>query len=346
MGELVFVGLGLGDKGVSLAGIDAIKRADVAYLETYTSPPSPKLAPNLEAATGKKIEPIDREALENGEKILKQASTSSVALAVQGDPMIATTHIDLRGRAISRGIATRIVHGAAISSAAASESGLHVYKFGGPFTFTRESKNSHQEAYQSVHRNLLGGQHTLFLLEYDVEKSSGAEPAFVFERLLAAEKNFKLGVLGDGTFALILSRVGMEDQALWGGSLEDGRRGKFGRPPHAVIIPGPLHFTEAEALSSLLRIEVSRVPDNAAGVKRTAQVLVPKYVAKAKKALGQARLALKDKHEDLLENAELYLRDSENFLANNQDELAMLGVGYAEGLIDALNFQGEVNLDW
>ena len=55
---------------------------------------------------------------------------------------------------------------------------------------------------------------------------------------------------------------------------------------------------------------------------------------------------MKGKHSELLENAELYLRDSESFLANNQDELAMLSVGYAEGLIDALSFIGEVKLTW
>ena len=81
-------------------------------------------------------------------------------------------------------------------------------------------------------------------------------------------------------------------------------------------------------------------------MKRTAQVLVPRYVEKARRALEEARAALKDKHKELLENAELYLKDSENFLANDQDELAMLSVGYAEGLVDALSFTGEVKLTW
>ena len=55
---------------------------------------------------------------------------------------------------------------------------------------------------------------------------------------------------------------------------------------------------------------------------------------------------MKGRHKELLENAELYLRDSERFLANDQDELAMLSVGYAEGLVDALSFTGEVKLSW
>src|SRR5260370_32531667 len=61
LGELVFVGLGLGDRGISLAGVDAIKASDSAYLERYTSPPSPDLVEDLEAATGKKVSLVGRE---------------------------------------------------------------------------------------------------------------------------------------------------------------------------------------------------------------------------------------------------------------------------------------------
>jgi hypothetical protein len=121
---------------------------------------------------------------------------------------------------------------------------------------------------------------------------------------------------------------------------------RFGPPPQCVIIPGRLHFTEEEALAAILKLDKRDVVDNSAGVKRTAQVLIPRYVEKARRALEEAREGLKGRHKELLENAELYLKDSENFLANDQDELAMLSVGYAEGLIDALSFTGEVKLSW
>ena len=346
MGELVFVGLGLGDRGISLAGLDAIKASDTTFFERYTSPPSPTLVRDLEAATGKTVSVVAREYVEDGKAILERASASKVVLAVQGDPMIATTHNDLRVRATSRGIRTSVIHGATIPAAAASESGLHYYKFGGTITFTRESASHHQDVYQRIHRNLLEGQHTLLLLEYDVERGEGVEPAFVFERLLDAEKNFKREVLSEGTLAVVLGRVGMKDEAVVGGLMGSLRERSFGPPPHCVIVPGRLHFTEEEALETVLKLDKADIVDNSAGVKRTAQVLIPRYVEKAKRALAEARASLNGKHNDLLENAELYLKDSENFLANDQDELAMLSVGYAEGLIDALSFTGEVNLTW
>ena len=336
----------MGDRGTNLAGVDAIKSSDLTYLERYTSPPSPDLITGLEAATDKRILLVKREFVEDGKEILEKATRSKVVLAVQGDPMIATTHNDLRVRAIARGIRTSVVHGATIPAAAASESGLHYYKFGGTITFTVESASHHQDVYQRIHRNLLEGQHTLLLLEYDVEKESGVEPAFVFKRLLDAEKNFKRGVLSDATLAIVLGRVGMKDQEMSGGPMGTLQGESFGRAPHCVIIPGRLHFTEEEALTAILKLEKKDVVDNSSGVKRTAQVLVPRYVEKARRALGEARETLKGRHPELLENAELYLKDSESFLANNQDELAMLSVGYAEGLVDALSFTGEVNLSW
>ncbi len=346
LGELVFVGLGLGDRGVSLAGVDAIKVADLTYFERYTSPPSPTLVADLEAATGKTVVTVGREFVEDGREILEKAGASRVVLAVQGDPMIATTHYELRVRATSRGIPTTVIHGATIPAAAASESGLHYYKFGGTITFTLDSASHHQDVYQRIHRNLLEGQHTLLLLEYDVEKKRGVEPGFVFERLLDAEKNFKRGVLSESTLAVVLGRVGMKDESVVGGAMGALRGRSFGPPPHCVIVPGRLHFTEEEALATILKLDKKDIVDNSSGVKRTAQVLVPRYVEKARKALEEARESLKGRHKELLENAELYLRDSEGFLANDQDELAMLSVGYAEGLVDALSFTGEVKLSW
>jgi len=346
LGELVFVGLGLGDRGISLAGVDAMKASESVYLERYTSPPSPELVKHLQVETGKKITLVGREFVEDGKEILERATRSSVALAVQGDPMIATTHNDLRVRAESRGILTSIVHGATIPSAAASESGLHYYKFGGTITFTLESATHHQEVYQRIHRNLLEGQHTLLLLEYDVEKKVGVEPSSVFSRLLDAEKNFKREVLSESSLAIVLGRVGMKDQETVGGAMGKLKERRFGPAPHCVIVPGRLHFTEVEALATILKLDKKEIVDNSLTVKRTAQVLIPRYVEKARKALAEAKEKLNGRHPDLMENAELYLRDSESFLVNDQDELAMLSVGYAEGLVDALNFIGEVKLSW
>jgi diphthine synthase len=46
---------------------------------------------------------------------------------------------------------------------------------------------------------------------------------------------------------------------------------------------------------------------------------------------------------ETLENAECYVADSEQFLRQGKFELAVLSIGYAEGLIDALRYQRGIN---
>ncbi len=346
MGKLTFVGLGLGSKGVSLEGVEELRSADVAYLEYYTSPHEPSLLKELEKTTGKRLTVVDRAFVEDGNRILEEASKKKVAIAVQGDPMIATTHGELRARATKSGIETRLVHATTIASAGASESGLHYYKFSRTVTVTREGVGRLTQAYHILHQNLLEGAHTLLLLEYDVETGEGVSPPDAIAGLLLAEGNFKRGVVGNGTFAIVISRLGRDDKALAAGDFADLAKKEYGQPPHSIIIPGKLHFTETESISAIFGLDPSNVRGNSDKVLRTAQTLVPKYVTKTRRALESVKPRLGPQYEAVLENAELYMRDAENFLTNGEDELAMLSIGYAERLLDSLSFAGVVKIDW
>ena len=63
-------------------------------------------------------------------EILKEAERSDIVILTGGDPMVSTTHMDLRIRAARIGIKTEIIHGSSISSAACGLSGLQNYRFG------------------------------------------------------------------------------------------------------------------------------------------------------------------------------------------------------------------------
>jgi diphthine synthase len=346
LGRLTFVGLGLGPRGVSIEGARELRDADVAYLEYYTTPHEPRLLRELQDATGKHLTVIDRAFVEDGSKILAEAKDRKVALAVLGDPMVATTHGELRVRAIRLGLETRVVHSATIAAAAASASGLHSYKFSRTVTVTRESVNRLAQVYQILHENLLEGAHTLLLLEYDVQRGEGVSPPDAMAGLLLAEANFKRGIVSETTFSMVLSRLGREDAAMAAGDLAELSKKEYGEPPHSLVIPGRLHFTETEAISAIFSVEESKVRSNSDGVLRTAQTLVPKYIGKARRALESVRTKLGPQYEKVLENAELYMKDAETFLANGEDEMAMLSIGYAEGLLDSLSFAGVLEIDW
>ncbi len=346
MGRLSFVGLGLGAKGITLEGIEEMIASDIIYLEYYTTPHEPQLLKQVQASTGKSFTIVDRQFVEDGAKILSDATGRKVVLAVLGDPMIATTHNELRVRAIRQGTETRVVHSATIASAAASASGLHSYKFSRTVTVTREAVGKLTQAYHILHENLLEGAHTLLLLEYDVQSGKGVTPADAVAGLLLAEANFKRGVVSEDTFAVLISRLGREDAGASAGSFAELAETDAGGPPHCLIIPGKLHFTEVEAIAAIFVIQESKVKSNSDSVLRTAQTLVPRYVAKTKKALASVEGKLDPRYEHVVENAELYMRDAEKFLANGEDEMAMLSIGYAEGLLDSLSFAGVIRIDW
>jgi diphthine synthase len=79
--------------------------------------------------------------------------------------------------------------------------------------------------------------------------------------------------------------------------------------------------------------------------------MVNKYAPKAKHAIKQMKIIIKEEKNpyknkgttEVLENAEYYIDDAERFLRQNKFELAILSMGYAEGLIDSLRFQKGIN---
>jgi diphthine synthase len=78
--------------------------------------------------------------------------------------------------------------------------------------------------------------------------------------------------------------------------------------------------------------------------------MVKKYAPKAKYAVDQLKCAIREENNfstskgliEVLDNADYYIDDAERFLKQGKLELAVLSIGYAEGLIDALRFKKEI----
>ncbi|MBS3815917.1 MAG: diphthine synthase, partial [Hadesarchaea archaeon] len=122
---LIFVGLGLQSNGLSIRGLESLEDADSIYAELYTSLIPDSSLSNLSDEIGEEIKVLDRERIEDDpSEVLESASKGKTILLVPGDPMIATTHIDLRLRAEKAGIETKIIHGASIETAAPGLVGL------------------------------------------------------------------------------------------------------------------------------------------------------------------------------------------------------------------------------
>jgi diphthine synthase len=255
LNELVFIGLGLYDeKDISLRGFEELKEADAVFAEFYTSLMPGLSVQKLEEMIRKKVKVVSRRVLEeeDGQIIFEAAKKGKAAFLVQGDPMIATTHVDLRISAEKRGIRTRVVHGASVVSAVRGISGLQNYKFGKAVTipFSEEGFVS-ETPYNVILENKKMGLHTMCYLDIKAEEQRYLTVNEALQTLLELEKQNKEQVATPRTLVIGVARAGSPQPVVKAGYLEDVIRYDFGAPPHTLIFPGKLHFMEAEALIAL-----------------------------------------------------------------------------------------------
>ena len=254
MGELIFIGLGLYDElGLSLRGQMEARVCDHVFAEFYTSIMPGLSLEKLTQVIAKPIEVLSRWDLEEDpeHKILSKARSGKVAFLVAGDPMVATTHVDLRLRAQKAGIGTRIIHGASVASAAAGVTGLQSYKFGRTVTMPVSRDNELPESvYAGLSVNFDAGLHSLILLEVDVEGGQQVTIAEALERLLAFSARSKDRLVKPESLFVGLARLGGPEMIVRASTASDLMRLDFGQPPYSLVFPSKLHFVEAEALQA------------------------------------------------------------------------------------------------
>lgn len=258
---LEFVGLGLFDeRSVSERGAAAIAAADAVFLEGYTSVLAGATVDELAAHHGTDIEVLDRASVEqHPDAVLERATSQRVAVLVAGDPMVATTHVDLRLRAAAHGIETNIVHGTSASTAAAGLCGLQARRFGKATTVPRPGQFGDtgvpQSVIETIEANRQRGLHTLVYL--DIDLGDGSIDGLEYDELVETLKQRCLdaatatGQLADAlpsTLAVVIARAGSDAPLVTADAMDELADGEYGPPLHLVVIPGQLHDLEAEAL--------------------------------------------------------------------------------------------------
>ncbi|MDC0927912.1 diphthine synthase [Nitrosopumilus sp.] len=334
---LSFVGLGIsGFESIPIEGLDVISKADVVYLEQFTSPIGKSDLDKIQNVIKGEFRPARRWLVEDGNEILEIAKEKDVVLLSYGDPYIATTHIELRTRAIENKTQTRSIHASSSLTSMIGECGLHFYKVGRVATIMNEMK-SLTTPYYVIYKNLIEGNHTVLLLEYNQDKDFFLDPKDALKGLLETEKGQRRKVLTESSYVIVASRIGFKDQKIISGKISSLTNIDFGKPPHTVIIPGRLHFTESDALKLFGKC-IDEPFDNSEKTQKISIQMMKKYVPMVREALEEIEPYYKDQKEFevILENAELYIKDAEKFLEDGQDEVAILSIGYADGLIDAL----------
>ena len=337
---------GLGISGIESISIETqklLKNVDIVYLEQFTSPVTKLESNKIRKLVKGEFKIAKRWLVEDGKEILKNSKKKNVVLLTYGDPYIATTHIELRTRAIQEKIKTKTIHAASSITALVGECGLQYYKIGRIVTVMKDPKTL-TTPYYVMYSNALAGNHTVLLLEYNQDEGFFLEPVNALLDLLSTEKEQKRKIISSSTFVIIASRIGFKNQAITAGKISNLIKKNFGKPPHTIIIPGQLHFTESDALKVFVNC-VDDPFDNSKNIKKISEQMLEKYVPMVRKAVEEIAPHYKNSKEfqEVLENAELYIQDAEKFLEQGKDEVAVLSIGYADGLVDALRIAKGLN---
>jgi len=244
---LYFIGLGLNnEKDITINGLEVVKKCDVAYLENYTSILNCKKE-DLEKFYNKKITFARRNVVEaDDNEILENAKSKNVAFLVAGDPLVATTHIDLFLRAKKEGIMCNVIHNVSIITAVGM-TGLQIYKFGKITSIPLENENI-ETPYDTLEGNLSLGLHTLFLLDLNPEEEKFMSINDAIRYLLKIEIKKNKKIFTEKTLCIGCARLGSENQLIKAGAAKELLKHNFGKPVHCLIVPGKLHFMEEEVL--------------------------------------------------------------------------------------------------
>lgn len=234
---LYLIGLGLNDENdLTLKTIEIAKKCE-CYCELYTSIWQGSME-NLEKIIGKEIKVLKRKDLEEEQEIfLEKAKQNDVALFVPGDPLAATTHIDLVYEAKRKKIPVKIIHNASIFSAI-GETGLQIYKFGKTATIPMNGKLENVKSTLKNNKKL--GLHTLLLLDIDRETNINMTVKDALKLLLKAK------LIKEYVELVVFSKAGGESEIYY--NIAKEFLNKKIDLPAVLIIPGKLHFREKDFL--------------------------------------------------------------------------------------------------
>ncbi|WOF16531.1 diphthine synthase [Methanoplanus sp. FWC-SCC4] len=243
---LTFIGLGLYDeKDISVKGLECIKSADSVFLEGYTSRLMGADINKLEEYYGKKITFLGRADVEqHPENILKAAEEGNAVFLTGGDPMVSTTHADLRIRAKERGIKTGIIHAASIQNAVCGLSGLQNYRFGKSCSVPYPEKGWFPTTpLDTITHNIENDLHTLVFLDIKPDRHMTVGEGVSLIEQMAEKKGMKTPEIFVG-----IARAGSPEPVVIAGDAGKLKAADFGEPLHIIVVPAKLHLMEKEYL--------------------------------------------------------------------------------------------------
>lgn len=234
---LYLIGLGLNSKGISVEGLEIVKRCKKIYLENYTVD-FPYSVGELGEVLGKDIISLDRGKVE-GLEFIDFAKKSDVALLVYGSPLMATTHITILDECANSGIKTRVIHAGSILDGI-GETGLQLYKFGKIASMPAWKKSFTPDSFMEIVKdNQRAKAHSLILIDIGLDFEDA------LEQLEKSSEKYEIKLKR----LVVCQSLGTKRQKILYREMNELREFTGVKKPYCIIIPsGDLHFTEKEYL--------------------------------------------------------------------------------------------------
>ena len=250
---LWLIGIGPGDLDhITERARRVARECSKRYLEGYTAVLPPAEEERLESVVGA-WERLMRDGVESPEKLLEEARVGAIALLVVGDPMQATTHIDLEERCAEEGISFHVIPGLTATALAVSLSGLQSYRFGRQVTIPfSDGDYLPTSPFEMICRNKEAGMHTLALLDLDptgmgLEQPRPMTPREAVDHLVRMNNRSDLfDESVEDWNGLLLSDLGTEEERVISGSMQELSQIEGGHL-HALIVAADFSGMEAEA---------------------------------------------------------------------------------------------------
>jgi diphthine synthase len=273
---LILAGAGLHVGTITLEVREAVEKASRIYVDVYTMPQTVWLAEWARSLAGDRVVEASRDIIESqSTKIVEEASRGDVVVLVPGDPLVATTHVSLLAEASRRGVRWRVIPGISGVVASKTLAGLQYYRYGRTITVPGPWRGVRAVSIISqLYGNLCVGLHTLVLLDVadggpQLDPARGASELLSLEEELASDMGFEQVL--PGLMAVVVERAGHPDaRVYWDSivSIAEGRGGPW-REPSSIVVPGIIHPTELDMITSLYSVSESSVNDHNGLVKRS-----------------------------------------------------------------------------
>lgn len=261
---LHIIGIGTKKEHITQEMITIIQNSKHVYIEHYTNFYQNSFE-KLEQYLHTTITPCVREDIESRveELILEPARNEDITLLIIGDILVATTHTDLLLRAKEMNIQTKLYHNISIANLI-TKTGLQWYKFGKITSIPFFSKKfMPRTPYLQLYDNMTIGAHSLFLLDLNPSNDIAYKghdkylPAYKALEFLLNISTLMLeneeieekeaNIIDEETPALICSRLGMDDEQIWFGTIQELIEKdsiETLREPLCIIIPSEMHELE------------------------------------------------------------------------------------------------------